>query len=235
MLEIIPAIMPDTFEDVQEKAARINGLVPVAQIDVMDGAFVPSRSWPYNRNGVREFKHFTDYHERLPHDETLSYEIDMMVEDPEKALHFWLREGVTRVIVHIESTRDVTECIEKTREYSDRRVGAGGLAVAFGVALGIETPNEEVSAFIPHVDFVQCMGIAKIGFQHQPFDARVIPKISDLRASFPKCIISVDGGVNLTTAPALVAAGARRLVSGSALFGSADIAKVIREFQKLAP
>ena len=43
MTEIIPAIMPDSFFDLEKKAAQVRSLVPLVQVDIMDGKFVNSR------------------------------------------------------------------------------------------------------------------------------------------------------------------------------------------------
>ena len=58
MIEIIPAIMPESFSDLVDKAARVRGIVPIAQIDIMDGVFVKSKSWPYREAGVADDAHF---------------------------------------------------------------------------------------------------------------------------------------------------------------------------------
>ena len=64
------------------------------------------------------------------------------------------------------------------------------------------------------------MGIDHIGFQGQNFDKKVIDKIKTTKAKYPSIPISVDGGVSLETAPELIAAGADRLIVGSAIFDS---------------
>ena len=56
-----------------------------------------------------------------------------------------------------------------------------------------------------------------IGFQHQPFDDKVIGRIKEARIAYPGLPISVDGGVSLITAPALIAAGAERLGTSNAV------------------
>ena len=50
MIEIIPAIMPRSFQELREAAESVNGLVGTAQIDIMDGIFVPEKSWPYSED-----------------------------------------------------------------------------------------------------------------------------------------------------------------------------------------
>jgi pentose-5-phosphate-3-epimerase len=77
------------------------------------------------------------------------------------------------------------------------------------------------------INWVQCMGIEKIGFQAQPFDARVLENIKKIKEMYPSILVSVDGGVNLNTAAQLVEAGADRLVVGSALFTSDSISDTL--------
>ena len=77
------------------------------------------------------------------------------------------------------------------------------------------------------------MGIEKIGFQGQEFSEKVIDKIKELKKRKSEIIISVDGGVDLKNAPALIEAGATRLVSGSAILKSDNIKKTIEQFKEL--
>jgi ribulose-phosphate 3-epimerase len=77
------------------------------------------------------------------------------------------------------------------------------------------------------------MAIARIGYQGEPFDERCISNIMALKEKFVDLIISVDGGVNLETAPRLVDAGAERLVAGSAIFNTDDIIDTIEQFKSL--
>ena len=46
--------------------------------------------------------------------------------------------------------------------------------------------------------------------------------------------IEVDGGIDVHTAPRIVAAGADILVAGNAVFGSADPAQAIRDLRAAA-
>jgi ribulose-phosphate 3-epimerase len=104
-------------------------------------------------------------------------------------------------------------------------------AVEIGVAINTATPAEKIFPLVNYVDFVQCMGIEKIGFQGQKFDERVLEQIKKLKEKFPDLIISADGGVNLATAPKLARVGANRLAAGSAIFNSTDIRETIRDLE----
>lgn len=231
MADIIPAIMPDSFEDLAAKAARVKGLVPIAQIDIMDGIYVGSKSWPYTEGGTKREQHFvamSAQDEGLPYWDELDYEIDLMIAEPEKHIEEWFPLGASRLIFHIESIKDRDGFFAHALfDRAAREIG-GDLAIAVGLAIDTATPLSEIEPYIEKVDFVQCMGIAKIGYQKQPFDERVLTHIERLRASYPELIISVDGGVNETTAPILARSGANRLVSGSAIFGASDVKAAIR-------
>jgi ribulose-phosphate 3-epimerase len=230
MTEIIPAIMPDTYEDLLAKAKRVHALVPLAQIDIMDGAFVKSKSWPYSEGGTRREPHFVALmaqDEGMPFWEELDYEIDLMIAEPEKHLDEWLPLGASRLIFHIESIKDLDLFFAHDMWKEGARDIGGEKVVALGLAINPDTPLDAILPHMPKIDFVQCMGIAKIGYQGQPFDERVLSHINALRVKFPNLPISVDGGVNTETAGLLKQAGATRLVAGSAIFGAPDAGEAI--------
>ena len=234
MIEIIPAILPKDLEDLRDKMAQVSGIAPLVQIDVCDGKFVPSKSWPYVKGGMDEFSRIIAEDEGFPFWDSLDLEIDLMVRKPEEVVDGWIRAGAKRLVLHIESAPNILETIEKLREeYGTAKEESFGLEI--GVALDIRTPNEEVFEILDMVDadgdsiidFVQFMGIDNVGFQGQEFNDQVLEKISDLRDLYPNIPISVDGGVSFDNAADLISAGATRLISGSAIFETGDIAEAI--------
>ncbi len=234
MIEIIPAIMPDNYEDFASKATRVQGLAPLAQIDIMDGAFVKSKSWPYSEGGTRKEPHFVALmaqDEGMPFWEELDYEIDLMIGEPEKHIDEWLPLGASRLIFHIESIKDIDLFFAHDMWKDGARDIGGEKVVELGLAINPDTSLDAILPYIPKIDFVQCMGIAKIGYQGQPFDERVLLRINTLRVAYPNMPISVDGGVSMATAGLLKQAGATRLVAGSAIFGVEDTAAAIEELK----
>lgn len=236
MVEIIPAIIPKSFQHLNEKMSLVSEIVPIVQIDVTDGVFVPERSWPYIKTPDPDFASILKEENGFPFWETIDFEVDMMISNPESQWESWLTAGAKRIIIHAESVKtesaknlkNLFETIKKKLPSEDSL-----LYTEIGVALNIDTPNEEIYPLLSSVDFVQFMGIAKIGFQGQPFDDRVLAKISDLRGKYPNATISVDGGVNKENAVSLVKAGANRLVVGSAIFETEDIPETLMDFQSL--
>ena len=99
--------------------------------------------------------------------------------------------------------------------------------IEVGLAINPDTSLSEIEIYMDNVDFVQCMGIANIGYQGEPFDERALLHVNALRVRYPNMPIAVDGGVSMETAHDLIAAGATRLVSGSAVFGAKDMSVAI--------
>ena len=216
-IEIIPSLPANTFQELKTKVALVHGAVSAFQIDVADGMFVTARSWPMNAGDKDQFQRIVKGEESLPFADELTYEVHFMAHNPEKLLPDWVRAGVQRAYFHVEARHDFA-LLTALAKKSD---------VELGVALKIGTPIERLDAYIADVSCVQLMGIADIGVQGQPFDARVIDMITATKERYPNVTIQVDGSVNEETAPALIRAGAERLAPGSYVFSSDDPAAAI--------
>jgi len=203
MAEIIPAIIPKNFDDLREKVFLVKDYASLIQVDITDGVFAQSKSWPFF-GGVKE---------KL----SGNFEFDLMVKNPEETLSDWIDLGAKRIVVHIESTNRLEEII---RELKGR--------IEIGVAFNINTPFDKI---LEDADFVQLMGIEKIGFQGEKFSEKVFDKIKKLRKFKSDVIISIDGGVNLENAQKLIEAGANRLVVGSAIFESDNVEETINKLK----
>jgi len=228
MIEIIPAILATDFEDLRTKLAKVVGVTHLVQIDICDGKFVSSVTWPMQAYDQKSISSILEEEDGLPYWDSLDFEFDLMVKDAHKQFEFFTRLGAKRVVFHIEAEeeKDLKEFLEALDMYTRENI-------QIGLALNTNTDIEKLSPFINLVDFVQCMGIEKIGYQGEPFDERVLAQIKDLRIKYPELIISVDGSVNEETAKALVEAGANRLIVGSALMNSYDVRETIKEFENL--
>jgi ribulose-phosphate 3-epimerase len=237
MVEVLPAIIPQSFEDLQDKMSQVKGLTKLVQIDICDGKFVPSKCWPYIGDSEGDFERIITESEGFPFWEDMDFEVDMMVKNPEEVVEKWIHAGAKAIILHIESSPKILELVKKIRKdfgYANDTVAG----VEIGIALNIDTPNTVLDEFLknekgvqPLIDFVQFMGIDKIGFQGQEFDNKVLKKISDLRKKYKKLLISVDGGVNFDTYKDIEKAGANKLISGSAIYESDNIREAIEEMK----
>lgn len=221
MAEIIPAIIPKQFFELEEKIELVKGIVPIVQVDILDGKYTPEASWPYKKQDIY-FEEIQKEARGMPFWENVDYEFDLMVKNPEDVVFDWVTAGATRIIIHVDSTEKVPEIIEKLKN-----------VVEIGLAVGIHTPLEKIDPYINSINFVQCMGIERIGFQGEKFDERVIEKIKTIKTKYPNMVISVDGGVTLETAPLLIDAGVTRLVAGSAIYESDNYVDAIHSFKNL--
>jgi len=220
-VEIIPAILAQDFAELTAHIDMIKGFTKTVQIDVCDGQFVPNATWPYRKHDD-SFEKIAHEDEGLPGWEQLNYEFDLMINRPEEKAHEWVSAGAARIILHAEAKGDIAKALVEL---------AG--AVEVGLAFNIDTPLDILELHKERIQFVQCMGIDRIGFQHQAFDDKVIEKITAVKARYPDMIVSVDGGVSLETAPKLIAAGADRLVVGSAIFDSENYIDALNQFKRL--
>ncbi len=231
MAEIIPAILPKNYEDLKNKIALVRGMVNLVQIDICDGVFVPSKTWPFTTGGADDynFHKILNEEEGMPFWEDIDFELDLMVMDAVENFDVYTKLGPKKIIFHIEAVGNL-ENFKDFLEGIDMYIRE---AIEMGIAIDIKTPIEKIFPLVDKVDFVQCMGIDKVGFQGQEFDKKVLENIKILKGKFPDLPISVDGGVNFETAPILINAGATRLIIGSAIFNTDDIIGTIEEFRNL--
>lgn len=228
-MEIIPAILPKDYEDLKNKIALVRGVVPIVQVDICDGIFVPSRTWPFSSETDQHFKGILNEQEGMPFWEDIDFELDLMVVDGVENFDLYTKLGAKRIIFHIETINN----LEDFRDFLEGIDVYIREMIQIGVAINPTTPLENIFPLIPFIDFVQCMTIARIGFQGEPFCEEVLKNIEFLKNKFPELTISVDGGINFDSASKLILAGADRLVVGSAIFNTDDIINTIDQFRDL--
>ena len=232
MAEIIPAIIPKSLEEIKEKVSLIKGHISSVQIDICDGVFVKSKSWPFIDVNDEEWVKIKNQQNGLPFWEDIEYEMDLMVKDPNYFIDDCISAGAHRIVLHLEALSDPEHIIEYFRNrFSKEEKYLSDPEI--GIAIGNETSIFEIEKYINKVDFIQLMGIREIGAQGQPFNDGVLDRVSELREKYPDLLISVDGGVNIETAERILASGANRLVVGSAIWNSENILETIDIFKKL--
>ena len=115
MIEIIPAILPKNYEDLKNKIALVRGIVPVVQIDICDGIFVPSKTWPFSTGGAEDynFHRILNEEEGMPFWEDIDFEFDLMVVDAVKNFDIYTTscddDGLARPNGHWNGFRDYTD------------------------------------------------------------------------------------------------------------------------------
>lgn len=221
-MEIIPAILPKKFLEIEEKIELIKGISNIIQIDICDGKFVPTITWPYWKTD-ENFEAIIREERGMPEWESINYEFDLMIDNPNADdARKWLSAGAEKIILHMESSKDLNPVIDVLH----------GL-VEIGIAIGNQTPIEDLKKYIDKIQYIQVMGIRKAGFQGQKFENGTLDKVKEIKNAFPNIKIQVDGGVNIDTAIILKDVGVDRVVVGSALFNSENIVDTIEEFRRI--
>ncbi|MBI4089033.1 hypothetical protein HY415_02965 [Candidatus Kaiserbacteria bacterium] len=229
---VVPAVLPSSRKDLKEKLSLFTQIPSVCrvQIDIVDGRFATPASWPYS--APAEFKTMVACAEMLPCLEAIEYEVDLMCLDAEHAAAAWLSLGATRLTFHAESTSDVPRLLASARN----RYGAGaGFApglISFGLAINIASELSLIETSLDEIEYVQFMGIARIGRQGQPFDRRVYEKVRVFHNRHPGIPMQVDGGISLASAKKLVSLDVSNLVIGSGILKAGDPAALVAAIEK---
>jgi ribulose-phosphate 3-epimerase len=98
-----------------------------------------------------------------------------------------------------------------------------------GLSLRPKTPVEDLFPYLPDLDLILVMSVEP-GFGGQLFMPDMMEKIEALRSQFPG-LISVDGGIDPSSAPLAVTAGADVLVAGNSIFGKKNRAQAMAQLR----
>ncbi len=230
MIEIIPAILPQTYREIEQSVDLVHELAPTIQLDFCDGKYVQNKSWWFNGKDVQKKDSIVSEQEGLPFWDSTNYEFDLMVSDPLSHIDTFIALGPSKIILHKKSIT-----VEALLQYFESMPDIVRQMISFGIALQVDDDPAEIAPLVPYLRRVQCMGIEHIGVQGQPFNEKTIEMVKKVHDLYGETLrISVDGGVNAENIPALVKAGARRLVVGSAVFQSIDPHGTIEMLQNIA-
>ncbi len=218
---IVPAVIPTSLEDLRSKLTLFEGVCQEIQVDIVDGEYASPASWPYIGDHAEPSRLLAEGN-MLPSAGALKIDIDLMSRDPESSAGTWIGLGATRLTIHAESTRYLGRFLENIRTIYGHDAGFAPDLLSIGLAIGADTDLALIEKYLDRVEYVQFMGIKRIGRQGEPFDPRVITRIKAFRKKYPRTPVQVDGGVTLTNAPALLDAGVARLVVGSAIWKQED-------------
>src|SRR5207247_4140745 len=162
-------------------------------VDVMDGHFVPNIS--IGAPIVQSLRHVT----RLP------LETHLMISDPDFFLDEFTEAGSGSFLVHWEGNNNLHRTVQRIKALGKR----------VGVAINPATPGAVLEEIVQDVDQVLVMTVNP-GFGHQQFLRTTLSKIAQVRELVeqrkPGCEVEVDGGIDATTAPLAIRAGATVLV-----------------------
>jgi ribulose-phosphate 3-epimerase len=202
VIKLAPSILAADFCHLGEQVAEAEQAgADRIHVDVMDGHFVPNISM--GAPIVHSLRRVT----RLP------LETHLMISDPDFFLDEFVEAGSDSFLVHWEGNNNLHRTVQRIK----------GLGKSAGVAINPATPAAMLEEILPDLDQVLVMTVNP-GFGHQHFLKSTLPKIRRVSQMIeqvnPECALEVDGGIDETTAPLAVEAGANVLVAGTSIFGT---------------
>ena len=210
MTTISPSILSADFSKLGADCRMVlDAGAKMLHYDVMDGHFVPNISF-----GVPVLK---SLHKAMP---DAFYDVHLMITHPQQYAEAFAKAGASLLNFHLECDDDIQETIDAIK--------AQGCQVGLTIKPG--TAPEALLPYLDQLDLVLVMSVEP-GFGGQKFMPSALEKLRFLRDERARrgahYLLEVDGGVDDTTAPLCVEAGADILVAGSAVFGAADPAAAV--------
>src|SRR6516164_3658314 len=203
-VKIAPSILAADFARLGEQVTEVVRCgANRIHVDVMDGHFVPNIS--FGAVVVEAIRPVT----KLP------LEVHLMITDPDAFFDEFVAAGSDSFLVHWEGNNNLHRTVHRIKE----------LGKVAGVAINPATSAGVLEEILPDLDLVLVMTVNP-GFGHQRFIHSTLPKIERVRQMIEEinrdCDLEVDGGIDVTTAPLVVDAGANVLVAGSAIFAEGE-------------
>ncbi|KJS12475.1 MAG: ribulose-phosphate 3-epimerase [Peptococcaceae bacterium BRH_c8a] len=216
MVKIAPSILSADFSRLGEQVRLVEQAgAEFLHIDVMDGHFVPNITiGPLIVQSLRSHS-------------GLVFDVHLMIENPDRYIAEFAAAGADIITVHAETCPHLHRTLQMIKQCGKKA----------GLAYNPATAPQGLEYVLPMLDMILVMTVNP-GFGGQDFIPQMLPKIREIGSLLDmeksEVLLQVDGGVNVSTAAALVRAGARVLVAGSAVFGAADPTLAVKELKKAA-
>ena len=201
---IAPSLLAADFSRLGEEVAAVEAAgADWLHLDIMDGHFVPNISYgPVVLKALRKLT-------KMP------FDVHLMIAPVDPFLEAFAEAGADHIMFHPEAGPHPHRTLQAIK----------ALGCKTGLVLNPGTPLGQFEPLIDMLDIVMVMSVNP-GFGGQKFIHSQLKRIEALRrmidASGREIRLEVDGGIDPTTAPLCIAAGADTFVAGTAIFGTSD-------------
>jgi ribulose-phosphate 3-epimerase len=212
---IAPSILSADFARLgAEVDAVLEAGADIVHFDVMDNHYVPNLTiGPLVCEALRK------------HGVKAPIDVHLMVSPVDRIVPDFAAAGATYISFHPEAVQHIDRTIALIREHGCRP----------GLVFNPATPLDYLDYTLEFLDLVLIMSVNP-GFGGQQFIPTTLRKLTDARArieaSGRSVRLEVDGGIKTGNIRAAAQAGADTFVAGSAIFGSSDYARTIREMRR---
>ncbi|WP_297286248.1 ribulose-phosphate 3-epimerase [uncultured Brachyspira sp.] len=210
-IKIAPSILTASFANLESTIKELEEAgADYLHLDIMDGSFVPQIT--FGSKIVADIKKIT----------SLPLDVHLMIVNPEKHIDDFAKAGADIISVHYEGNIHLHKLIMQIKSHN----------IKAGIVLNPHTRVDVIEPLIDDIDNVLIMSVNP-GFGGQKFITKSIKKIEETKKLIGQrdIIISVDGGINLSTHSDVIKAGANFLVAGSAIIDSKDKKETIKQLR----
>ena len=209
---LAPSILTCPKDLVAKKLEEIGNNADFLHFDVMDGIFVPKKSFD------SEFLACVSKHHNLVND------VHLMVANPNEMVESFAKNGADFITVHVEAfdnDEKLIECVNNIHSFGCKA----------GISIKPKTPVWTILPLLEKVDMILVMSVEP-GLGGQKFMDHSLEKIKELRnyidTKHLNVLIEVDGGINVETCKKVVDAGIDVIVSGSFIFDHDNVVDRIK-------
>lgn len=248
-MQIIPGILESSFNAIQSRVEEVSHSVQKVHVDICDGVFVPSKTWPYSgmiTGRIEEnfqIKQLMSEDIGLPLWDRIEYQFDLMIKDPWRTVALWAQIGASSVVIHPTSCESIDKVVT-TINLAQEFLLDVYLAYTYDEWKEVNSTPEKVAEtvdlFTKHgVKGIQCMTIQKIGVQGQNFDERWEGEMIRQNLFFRDANLSIqiDGGIHEGIeekyGDAVFEMDADSVVIGSGIFAEGNPTENILYYKKL--
>jgi len=208
-MKVIPAILEKSVLNLEKRMKLAKTLSNQVHIDIMDGNFVDNKTIT-----IHELAHVKKKGSIIIH---------LMAFTPDRYFEDIKETKANKVIIHVESTKNMMNVIKKAKKYN----------FSLGLAISPETKIEKIKKYARYFDEILVMSVNP-GFSGQKFRTEAYSKLINLRKLYPRKILSVDGGINTETIKEAKSAGANIAYAASAIWKHSNVKKAYAELKKYA-